>query len=111
MAVRPLEGDLVLEIDLHPPDRRKRDADNALKSLFDSLEHGRAYRDDAQIVEFSVRKRDPAPGGKVLVRIAQRRGSAQVGKSGCGIALHGEPLLGPAAQGSAVHGETGHGSQ
>ncbi len=64
-----LDGPLEIEIDLHPPDRRRRDVDNALKSLLDALQHGGAYADDSQIVRLEVTKRGNVEGGKTLVRI------------------------------------------
>ena len=64
-----LDGPLEIEIDLHTPDRRRRDVDNALKSLLDALQHGGAYADESQIVRLEVTKRQPASGGKTLVRI------------------------------------------
>ncbi len=67
--VRMLDGALEIEIELHPPDRRRRDVDNALKSLLDALQHGGAYADDSQIVRLEVTKREPMNGGRTLVRI------------------------------------------
>jgi Holliday junction resolvase RusA-like endonuclease len=69
--IRPLRGKLLVQIDLRPPDRRKRDVDNALKGLLDALQHGGAYEDDAQIMKLVVWKRDPVPGGKVDVVIEE----------------------------------------
>ena len=69
LGVRPLTGKLRVHIELHPPDRRRRDVDNALKSLLDALEHGGAYLDDGQIVKLDVEKRQPVTGGKCIVRI------------------------------------------
>ncbi|MFN6411429.1 MAG: RusA family crossover junction endodeoxyribonuclease, partial [Planctomycetota bacterium] len=48
-GVRPLDGDLEVVVELYPPDRRRRDIDNSLKSLLDALGHGSAYHDDSQI--------------------------------------------------------------
>src|SRR5690606_15498278 len=65
----PLEGPLAMRIVVFPPDRRRRDLDNCLKSLLDALEHGGAYHDDSQIVSLSITKGDPVPNGKTLVAI------------------------------------------
>lgn len=65
-------GALEVEIHLFPPDRRRRDCDNSMKSLLDSLQHGGAYEDDSQIVRLVVEKRNPVPGGRALVRIQKR---------------------------------------
>jgi len=56
---------------VHPPDRRRRDVDNCLKSLLDSLQHGGAYQDDSQIVRLSIEKRKPIKGGLTIVQIQE----------------------------------------
>lgn len=56
---------------MFPPDRRRRDLDNCLKSLLDALQHGGAYYDDSQIVDLSIKKREVVPDGKTLVTIQQ----------------------------------------
>ena len=69
LGVRPLDGPLAITIDVHPPDRRRRDIDNIQKSLLDALEHGGAYHDDSQIVRLVAEKREVVTNGKVKVRI------------------------------------------
>ena len=67
-GVRPMEGTLAVGIDLYPPDRRVRDADNAQKALIDSLQHGRIYRDDSQIKKLlTIMRSRVVPGGKAIV--------------------------------------------
>jgi crossover junction endodeoxyribonuclease RusA len=73
-GVTPQAGPLAVHVELYPPDRRKRDVDNALKSLNDALQAGGAFHDDAQIVWLLVEKAEIVPGGKVVVRIAPRNG-------------------------------------
>lgn len=68
-GVQPLAGRLAITIDVHPPDHRRRDLDNALKALLDALEHGGAYGDDAQIDDLRVRRGACVPGGCVWVRL------------------------------------------
>ena len=75
-GVRPLEGRLAVEIDVHPPDRRRRDLDNIQKALLDSMAHGGAYADDAQIDRLTVIRRGVVAGGKVRVRLALDHGDA-----------------------------------
>jgi crossover junction endodeoxyribonuclease RusA len=73
--VAPLVGRLAVEILLFPPDRRRRDVDNAIKSTLDSLQHGGAYLDDSQIDELHVLRREVTLGGVARVsirRIAER---------------------------------------
>jgi len=73
-GVTPLPGRLAVHVELYPPDRRKRDVDNTFKAIGDSLQHGRAFDDDSQIVWLLIEKAEVAPGGKVVVRIAERTG-------------------------------------
>ena len=77
-GVRPIEGRLAVEIDVHPPDRRRRDLDNIQKALLDSMAHGGAYADDAQIDRLTVIRRGVVAGGKVRVRLALDDGSGPV---------------------------------
>jgi crossover junction endodeoxyribonuclease RusA len=71
-GIRPLDGALDMEIDLYPPDRRRRDIDNTQKALLDSLAHGGAYHDDGQIDHLDIWRRKPLPPhGMVIVRIRQ----------------------------------------
>lgn len=72
-GIEPLEGDLIMEIDFHPPDRRIRDIDNLLKASLDSLEKAGAYENDNQIVKLTVERFAPVKGGKILVRIWERK--------------------------------------
>lgn len=68
-GIEPMDGPLCVSIDVHPPDRRRRDIDNLQKALLDALAHGGAYHDDSQIVRLTVEKRGVVPDGKVCVRI------------------------------------------
>ncbi len=70
--VRTLSGPLVMSVDLYPPDRRRRDVDNAQKSLLDSLQYGGLYEDDSQIVKLVLEKHEPLPNGKTIVRVAEK---------------------------------------
>lgn len=70
-GVKPLAGPIRVEIEVYPPDRRRRDIDNVQKALFDALEHGGAYRDDSQIVRLSIEKRECTPAGRTIVRIGK----------------------------------------
>ena len=69
MRVGPLTGPLRVEIEVYPPDRRRRDIDNLQKGLLDALEHGGAYQDDSQIVKLWIERRECTPAGRTIVRI------------------------------------------
>lgn len=70
---RALDGPLRVDITLHPPDRRKRDVDNALKALLDALQHGGVIRDDAQIADLHVVRGEVVRGGRADIEIAETR--------------------------------------
>ena len=71
MRVGPITGPLQVEIEVYPPDRRRRDIDNLQKGLLDALEHGGVYRDDSQIVKLTIEKRECVPAGRTIVRIGK----------------------------------------
>jgi len=49
-GVKPLMGPLAVRIEVHPPDNRRRDADNVQKSVLDALQHAGVFWDDSQVV-------------------------------------------------------------
>lgn len=68
-----LEGDLRVEIEVFPPDKRKRDIDNLLKSLLDSLTHAQVWKDDNQISDLRI-FRNKQIAGLVKVRVYEING-------------------------------------
>lgn len=68
-SVRPILGPLAVEIEVYPPDARRRDLDNLHKILLDSMGNGGAYFDDSQIDKLTITRRDKMPGGKVRVQV------------------------------------------
>lgn len=63
-------GPVEVGIDLHPPDNRRRDADNSLKSCLDALTCAGVYEDDSLIQKLTVTKCEPMPpDGMAEVRI------------------------------------------
>ena len=66
-----LKGDLLFEVECYPPDRRRRDLDNLLKCLQDSLVHAGAMEDDSQIKELCMKMNEPIEGGMVHVRLVE----------------------------------------
>lgn len=73
-----LEQDLRVEIEVYPPDRRKRDLDNLLKSLLDSLTHAEVWKDDSQISDLRI-FRNKQIAGMVKVRVYEASENAQQG--------------------------------
>lgn len=71
MGVEPMAGPLEVDVEVFPPDNRRRDVDNVQKALLDALEHGGAYGDDSQIVRLAIEKGEPVEGGKTIVRIRE----------------------------------------
>ena len=71
--IRPIEGDLIVDITINPPDRRRRDVDNVLKALLDSLQFGGAFEDDSQIVRLTIEKHEPLPKRGKSVEFESKR--------------------------------------
>lgn len=66
--VRPLDGDLVVVVNLYPPDRRRRDIDNPIKALLDAMTHAGIWHDDSQIKKLTVEMM-PKLGGRTIVSV------------------------------------------
>ena len=72
-------------LDLHPPDNRRRDADNSLKSCLDALTCARVYEDDSLIQRLTVTKKEPQPpDGLAVVRITEYEQKETRGAGGAG---------------------------
>ena len=64
------EARLKVAIDAYMPDRRRRDLDNVLKAVFDSLTHAELWGDDSQIDSLTI-VRVPTLGGMLKVTVEQ----------------------------------------
>lgn len=67
-----LRGRLAVDVELWPPDNRRRDLDNTLKCLLDGLAIAGVFVDDGQIDDLRVRRKPVdklAP--RVVVRISE----------------------------------------
>lgn len=63
-----IDGDVMVSIDIYPPDRRRRDSDNIVKAVFDSLTKSGIIEDDWQIVKHSVeRKKENLNCVKIII--------------------------------------------
>lgn len=65
----PFTESLQVSIEAFPPDNRRRDLDNVLKAILDSLEHAGVYKDDSQITKLIAEKREK--GGRVRVTVEE----------------------------------------
>ena len=74
-----LLGSVFVEILVYPPDNRRRDLDNIVKIIFDSLGKANVFSDDSQIDHFTVIRKNKAKHGyvKVLVQEINERGFEQ----------------------------------
>lgn len=54
--ITTIRGPLSVEIELHMPDRRRRDIDNVLKAMLDALQWGGVYEDDNQVMRLAIEK-------------------------------------------------------
>ena len=67
----PLTGRLAVCVTIFPPDRRRRDLDNAMKALLDALAHAGVYEDDSQIDDLRVIRGEVEPGGRAIVELVE----------------------------------------
>lgn len=61
---------LFIDIKASPPDRRRRDIDNILKAIMDSLQHAEMYHDDNQINKIYI-EREPSFLGIVKINLSK----------------------------------------
>ena len=66
-----LAGRLAVEINVFPPDKRRRDIDNLMKGMLDALTHAGVWQDDSQIDYLSIRRGEPCFGGRVQVHVRE----------------------------------------
>lgn len=70
-AAKQLESRLEVLVILHPPDRRKRDIDNSMKALLDSMQAAGVYLDDSQIDRLVIERGEVEKGGAAIVTIKE----------------------------------------
>lgn len=68
---KPFTGRVAIVVEAFPPDRRKRDLDNMLKALLDSMTHAGVWHDDDQIDEVMIVRRAATRGGMMRVVVSE----------------------------------------
>lgn len=68
-AVTAQVGRLRVEIEVYPPDRRKRDIDNVCKATLDALAKAGVYQDDSQIDVLLITRMGIVSGGCLEVKV------------------------------------------
>ena len=69
--MQTMTGLLSVSLELYPPDRRRRDIDNILKALLDSMCKAGIYADDSQIKRLHLYMYSHQPPGSVVVTIEE----------------------------------------
>lgn len=70
-APRGLKNRIAVSIQLSPPDRRRRDIDNSLKALLDSLTYAHVWDDDSQIDDIRIYRASCVQNGQAVVDISE----------------------------------------
>lgn len=71
-AAKSLAGSIAIQIVAYPPDRRRRDLDNLLKSLLDALTCCEVIVDDGFIDKLTIERGPVSAPGSVFVSITTR---------------------------------------
>lgn len=66
-----LSGPIKVVAEIHPPDHRRRDMDNTWKTLADAMTHAGVWKDDHQVADLRLVRREPRDGGMVVVSIEE----------------------------------------
>ena len=70
---RRFQGSVAVMIEAFPPDRRRRDLDNLLKCVLDSVANAGAMDDDSQVCDLHIIRRPPEKGGRLRVVLTDMR--------------------------------------
>jgi crossover junction endodeoxyribonuclease RusA len=60
---------LSVTIKMHPPDKRKRDLDNVLKAILDSVTKANVWTDDNQIDRLLIERAEVIKHGSIILKI------------------------------------------
>ena len=75
---KPMTEPVEITLKLSPPDKRRRDLDNYLKAIFDSLTHAGIWEDDSQIKHMDIGWSDTVKGGAAEISIQPFTGTYQL---------------------------------
>lgn len=78
VACNLLTGKLRMHCSAFPPDLRERDLDNLFKGMLDCLAHAGVIRNDAEIDDLRIVRRQVIPGGAMHVCIEEIPGEATI---------------------------------
>ncbi|WP_241616820.1 RusA family crossover junction endodeoxyribonuclease [Rosenbergiella epipactidis] len=67
---KTITGPVQITLRLSPPDKRRRDLDNYLKAIFDSLTQAGVWEDDSQIQKMDVEWGEVIRGGSSEINIS-----------------------------------------
>lgn len=70
-AASGLCGAIRVVAEICPPDKRKRDLDNAWKTAADALTHAGVWNDDYQIEDLRLIRGNLTPGGSVSIYVEE----------------------------------------
>lgn len=68
-AFEPLGEPLCMKVVVYPPDKRKRDLDNYMKPLLDTLTKAGVWLDDSLVDQLLIYRGVVVPSGSVFVRL------------------------------------------
>jgi len=70
---KPISGPVQITLKLSPPDKRRRDLDNYLKAIFDSLTHAGVWEDDSLIKKMDIEWGTVVKSGEAIITISQMK--------------------------------------
>lgn len=65
-----LEDRLTVEVDIYPPDKRRRDLSNVIKVVEDACTKAGLWQDDSQIDRLVLQRMPSMKGGAIALRVA-----------------------------------------
>lgn len=69
--IMPMIGHVEFSAVIHPPDYIRRDLDNCLKAIQDTITHAKVWVDDSQVHKLHLAWGEVRKGGMVLVEISE----------------------------------------